>query len=93
MHGRMVHASNIKVLQVVDPSLIVAGGETGQTRVYVHLQQPIENLKVGDVVSITGTVKKSSKATDITGGLSSTASQTLNAQPFFIEAQSCEKSG
>jgi uncharacterized protein (TIGR02271 family) len=93
VHGRMVHASNIKVLQVVDPSLIVVGGESGQTRVYVHSQQPIDNLKVGDTVSITGTVKKSSKATDITGGLSSTASQTLNAQPFFIEAQSCEKSG
>jgi uncharacterized protein (TIGR02271 family) len=93
MHGRMVHASNIKVLQVVDPSLIVVGGETGQTRVYVHLQQPVENLKAGDTVSITGTVKKSSKATDITGGLSGTASQTLSAQPFFIEAQSCEKSG
>jgi uncharacterized protein (TIGR02271 family) len=93
MHGRMVHASNIKVLQVVDPSLIVVGGETGQTRVYVHLQQPATEIKAGDTVSITGTVKKSSKATDITGGLSGTASQTLNAQPFFIEAQSCEKSG
>jgi hypothetical protein len=40
-----------------------------------------------------GTVKQSSKATDITGGLSSNVSQTLTAQPFFIEAQSCQKSG
>jgi stress response protein YsnF len=93
MHGRMVQCSNAKVLQVVDPSLIVVGGETGQTRVYVHLQQPVQDIKPGDTVSITGTVKKSSKATDITGGLSSTASQTLTAQPFFIEAQSCQKSG
>jgi uncharacterized protein (TIGR02271 family) len=93
MHGRMVQCSNAKVVQVVDPSLIVVGGETGQTRVYVHLQQPVQDIKPGDTVSITGTVKKSSKATDITGGLSSTASQTLNAQPFFIEAQSCQKSG
>jgi uncharacterized protein (TIGR02271 family) len=93
MHGRMVQCSSIKVLQVVDPSLLVVGGETGQTRVYVHLQQPVENIKAGDMVSITGTVKQASKATDITGGLSSTASQTLNSQPFFIEAQSCQKSG
>jgi len=93
MHGRTVQCSSIKVLQVVDPSLIVVGGESGQTRVYVHLQQPSENLKAGDMVSITGTVKKSSKATDITGGLSSIVLQTLNSQPFFIEAQSCEKSG
>src|SRR5262249_46010446 len=40
MHGRMVQCSNAKVVQVVDPSLIVVGGESGQTRVYVHLQQP-----------------------------------------------------
>jgi uncharacterized protein (TIGR02271 family) len=93
MHGRMVQCSNIKVLQVVDPSLIVVGGESGQTRVYVHLQQPATDIKPGDTVSITGTVKKSSKATDITGGLSSSASQTLNSQPFFIDAQSCQKSG
>jgi uncharacterized protein (TIGR02271 family) len=93
MHGRMVQCSNAKVVQVIDPSLIVVGGETGETRVYVHLQQPMQDLKPGDTVSITGTVKKSSKATDITGGLSSTASQTLNAQPFFVEAQSCQKSG
>jgi len=93
VHGRMVQCSNAKVVQVIDPSLIIIGGETGQTRVYVHLQQPVENIKSGDTVSITGTVKQASKATDITGGLSSTASQTLNAQPFFVEAQSCQKSG
>jgi uncharacterized protein (TIGR02271 family) len=91
MHGRMVQCSNAKVIQVVDPSLIVVGGESGQTRVYVHLQQPIQDIKAGDTVSISGTVKKTSKATDITGGLSSTVSQTLNAQPFFVEAQSCQK--
>jgi uncharacterized protein (TIGR02271 family) len=93
MHGRMVQCSNAKVLQVIDPSVIVVGGETGQTRVYVHLQQPAQDIKQGDTVSIAGTVRKSSKATDITGGLSSTVSQTLNAQPFFVEAQSCQKSG
>ena len=93
MNGRTVQCSNAKVLQIVDPSLIVVGGESGQTRVYVHLQQPVENLKTGDSVSIMGTVKQSSKATDITGGLSSNVSQTLTAQPFFIEAQSCQKSG
>ena len=93
LHGRTVQFSNAKVVQLIDPSLIVVGGETGQTRVYVHLQQPVENLKAGDTVSIMGTVKQSSKATDIMGGLSSNVSQTLTAQPFFIEAQSCQKSG
>jgi uncharacterized protein (TIGR02271 family) len=93
LHGRMVQFSNAKIVQVIDPSLIVVGGESGQTRVYVHVQQPAENLKAGDTVSIMGTVKQSSKATDITGGLSSNVSQTLTAQPFFIEAQSCQKSG
>jgi uncharacterized protein (TIGR02271 family) len=93
LDNRMVQFSNVKVLQVIDPTLIAVGGETGQTRVYVHMQQPIENLKLGDMVSINGKVKQTAKATDITGGLSGNVSQTLTAQPFFIEAQSCQKSG
>ena len=75
---------------MLDPSLIVVGD---QGRVCVHLQQPIQGLKPGDMVTITGTVKESSKATDITGALSNTASQALTSHRFFIEAQSCQKSG
>jgi len=93
MNGRMVQCSNVKVQQVLDPTLISVGGEENQPTVCVHLQQPAQNLKPGDTVTITGTVKESSKATDITGALSNTASHTLTSHRFFIEAQSCQKSG
>jgi hypothetical protein len=93
MHGKSVRCSNVKVQQVMDATLITVGGEGNQPEVCVHLQQPAQNLKAGDTVTITGTVKESSKATDITGGLSSASSQTLNSHRFFIECQSCEKGG
>jgi uncharacterized protein (TIGR02271 family) len=93
MHGKMVQCSNVKVQQVMDPTLITVGGEGNQPEVCVHLQQPTANLKPGDTVTITGTVKESSKSTDITGGLSNTASQALNSHRFFIEAKSCQKGG
>jgi len=93
MHGKMVQVSSVKVQQVLEPTLITVGGEGNQPEVCIHLQQPAQNLKPGDTVTITGTVKESSKATDITGGLSSSASQTVNSHRFFIEAQSCQKSG
>lgn len=90
INGKMVQCSDVKVQQVLDPTLIVVGTKA---RVCVHLQQPIQDLKPGDMVTITGTVKESSKATDITGALSNTASQALTSHRFFIEAQSCQKSG
>jgi uncharacterized protein (TIGR02271 family) len=93
MNGRMVQCSNVKVQQVLDPTLISVGGEDNQPTVCIHLQQPMQNLKAGDTVTITGTVRESSKATEITGALSNTASHTLTSHRFFIEAQSCQKSG
>jgi uncharacterized protein (TIGR02271 family) len=93
MHGKMVQVSSVRVQQVLEPTLITVGGEGNQPEVCIHLQQPMESIKPGDTVSIIGTVKESSKATDITGGLSNTASQVLNSHRFFIEAQSCQKSG
>jgi len=90
INGRNVQCSSVKVQQVLDPSLIVVGE---QGRVCVHLQQPMTDIKPGDTVSITGTVKESSKATDITGALGNTASQALSSHRFFIDAQSCQKGG
>jgi uncharacterized protein (TIGR02271 family) len=93
MDGKMVQVSSVRVQQVLEPTLITVGGEGNQPQVCVHLQQPAQGIKPGDTVTITGTVRESSKATDITGGLSNTASQALNSHRFFIECQSCQKSG
>jgi hypothetical protein len=93
MSGKMVQVSSVKVAQVLDPTLITVGGEANQPMVCVHLQQPATDIKPGDTVTITGTVKESSKATDITGALSNTASQALSSHRYFIDAQSCQKGG
>jgi stress response protein YsnF len=90
---RKVQCSNVKVQQVVEPTLVTVGGEAGQPAVYLHLPQPIENLKAGDTINFTGTVKGPSKSTQIAGTLSKTGSQSLNAQPFYVEAESCQMSG
>jgi len=90
---RKVQCSNVKVQQVVEPTLVTVGGEAGQPAVYLHLQQPIENLKAGDTINFTGTVKGPSTSTQIAGTLSKTGSQSLNAQPFYVEAESCRMSG
>ncbi len=89
--GRTVQCSNVTVQQVADPTLVTVGGDAGQPALFVHLQQPIENLKAGDKIDFTGTVNEP-KSTETTGALSGAASQSLNAQPFFIEAQSCQMS-
>jgi len=90
-----------KVAAAVDPWLVrltikrpSGATDTGNGIVLTADGQFVANDHLVDgAVSIMGTVKQSSKATDITGGLSSNVSQTLTAQPFFIEAQSCQKSG
>jgi stress response protein YsnF len=91
--GRMVQCSDVTVQQVTEPTLITIGGEAGHPAVYLLLRQPVDNLKAGDKISFTGTVKEPSKSSEITGALSNEASRTLNAQPFFVEAQSCQMSG
>jgi uncharacterized protein (TIGR02271 family) len=90
VRGRKVQFSSITVQQVAEPSLITVAGEAGQAAIYVHLPKPVENLKPGDKIILTGTVKEP-KSSQITG-VSNTASQSLNAQPFFVEAESCQMS-
>jgi stress response protein YsnF len=90
--GRRVELSNMKVQEVVSPNLIAVGTDTDSTRVYAYLHQPIENLKVGDKVNLTGTIRQPSTATSATAAAGAEGAQKLNAQPFFIEAQTAQMS-
>jgi stress response protein YsnF len=90
--GRSVQLSNVKVQQVVDPNLISVVGEGAKTPIYAHLQQPVQNLKPGDKINLTGMVQEPSKAPGLAATLSSSASQTIESQRFFVEAQSAELS-
>jgi uncharacterized protein (TIGR02271 family) len=90
--GRPVQLSNMKVQEVISPSLISIGEEGEQSRVYAYSQQPIENVKVGDKVNVTGTVKQPSAITSVSAALGADVAQRLNAQPFFVDAKSAQVS-
>jgi stress response protein YsnF len=90
--GHHVQLSNIKVQEIVNPYVIAIGSDTDSTRVYAYLHQPIQNLKVGDKVNLSGTIRQPSTVTSVTAAAGGEGSQRLNAQPFFLEAQSAQLS-
>src|SRR5262249_52960355 len=81
LSGRNVQLSSAKVQEIIDPHLISVGTDASQSRVYVYLPQPIENLKVGDKVTLTGSVKEPSMLTSANAALGSEVSQKLKSQP------------
>jgi uncharacterized protein (TIGR02271 family) len=87
--GREVQLSSVKVQQVVAPTVIAVTAEGMRSPAYVHLQQPIDSLKVGDKVKLTGRIQEPSKITELSS-LDSTSSQLVSSRPFVIEAQSAE---
>jgi hypothetical protein len=90
--GRGVQLSNMKVEEMVDRYVISVGTENDPTRIYVYLHQPIENLKVGDKLNLSGFISLPSTFTIATAAAGSEGSKRLNAQPFFVEAQSAQLS-
>lgn len=86
--GRSVQLSNAKVQEIINPHLVAVGTEGEQQRIHVYLQQPIENLKVGDEINLTGTVKAPSAATSAAAAMGSDISEKLSSQPFYVDAQS-----
>jgi len=90
MTGRGVQLSGVEVQEVISSSLIAVGDDSG-SRVYVHLKEAMEDIKTGDKINLNGTVKEPSAGTSITAALGSETSQKLKSQPFFVEAQSAQK--
>ena len=86
--GRQCQFSNVKVKNVVGDRLVVLSPDNGQA-VYVVGSQAASNIKPGDTVNITGTVRAGGSAS----GLSGDAAQTLSTQPMYIEAQKIEAAG
>jgi hypothetical protein len=92
LSGRPIQISNVEVQEVVDSTLIAVVGEGTRMPIYAHLQQPLENIKPGDKVSFTGIVREPTKTPGLAAALSTSAAQAINAQPFFLEAQSAQVS-
>jgi stress response protein YsnF len=84
MAGRQVRLSKVKVDAVVGPQLISIG-TAGERPILVRLQQPMPNLKEGDEINLTGTIRQAAQAN--TQGLNGDASHVLSQQQVYVEAQ------
>lgn len=88
IYGRPVKLSGVTVQEVVNPQLISIAGPGIQKPLYTRLAQPIDGLKAGDKINLTGVVQNPTKVSDLANGLTSNASQALKAQPLLIESKS-----
>jgi stress response protein YsnF len=88
--GQQVRLNNVPVRVVVGPNLIGLGTGTDEQPIYVHLQQPIANLREGENINITGTINSPSQAPEGTV-LTGESAHVLGAQDFFISARSAQK--
>jgi uncharacterized protein (TIGR02271 family) len=84
--GRQVQFSNCRVQNVIGDHVAVLSSGNGQS-FYVYSESGTKNLKAGDTVSLSGSVK--SGASDLNGG----AAQVLSSQPMYIDAQTISASG
>jgi uncharacterized protein (TIGR02271 family) len=84
--GKSVRLSGVQVQQAFGDRLIALRGS--ETPVYVQLRQP-QNLRAGQTVTITGTVKSRSQ-TSTQSELAQQEQEALRGQPFYIEAQNIQ---
>jgi stress response protein YsnF len=84
LDGQSVRLSTVQVQQPLGDRLFVLQAQ-GRP-VYVRLSQP-QQLRAGETVTISGTVKRAGASS----GLSEQDQQTLQGQPFYIEAQRIER--
>jgi len=85
---RSVRLSNVKVERVINNRVVEIRDDGGRA-CYVRLNETMPNVKEGDTLNITGTVKPiPSTMSDL--GLGEEAKQALKGQQVFVEAQKFE---
>jgi stress response protein YsnF len=82
--GRQVNVSNAKVQQVVGDRLLAVDSGSG-TPIYVKTADSTSNIKSGQTINLTGTVKGVPQSTSDLG-LDQTSAQQLQGQPIYVEA-------
>jgi hypothetical protein len=81
--GRQVNLSNLKVQQVIGEHFVVLNDSTGKP-LYARVAQGAAELKPGDQVSVTGTVKRvPSSLTNL--ALSDEANQALQGKDVYLD--------
>jgi len=84
--GRSVKLSDAKVQKISGEHLLALGSDPN-SQTWIHVTQPIQGIKEGDTVRVSGMVQSTSQAQS---SLGEDATQ-LQGQPVFIEATSVEK--
>lgn len=83
--GRSVNFKDMKCTRVVDDHAIQVSTDSGR-RIYILSDDPISNVKPGDTVVVTGTVREAGSA-----AVSEKKGATyLMSQPYYIQAKKIE---
>jgi uncharacterized protein (TIGR02271 family) len=83
--GRPVKLSDLKVQQVIGDNFVVLSDNTGKP-LCARVTQGAGEVKVGDTVSLTGTVNRV-PSTTASLGFSQEANQALQGQPIYLDTQ------
>jgi len=87
-NGRPVQFSGVRVQTIPGDRLVELTTENGKP-IYVVLNQPAADLKPGDTINLTGTIRPV-PASPSELGLSEEAAQKLKGQQFFIDSGKIE---
>jgi len=82
--GRQVNLSDAKVQQVLGDRLLTVSSGTG-TPIYVRTSESTSQIKPGQTVSLSGSIKQVPQSiTDL--GLDQSSAQQLQGQPIYVDA-------
>jgi len=81
--GRQVQLSGLKVQNIFDNRVIALSSDGGRT-FYAVSKEPVANINVGDMVTLSGKINKLSEAQISIMG--EQAAQRVRSQPYYIDA-------
>ena len=91
LQGKRVHLKDAKVKQVLGQDAFTLTSETETKEVLVKSQRPVEDIKAGQTVTVSGSV--SPMPQDPTQlGIDQTAAQKIQGQKFYIQARQVKPS-
>jgi len=88
LNGRTVKFTGVRVQSLPGDQVVELATDKGQP-IYVKLSQPAPDLKAGDTINLTGTIKQT-PASPTELGLSEEAAQKLKGQPLYIDSGKIE---
>jgi len=88
LNGQRVELSSVRVERSSGRLIALHSQDSQERPIYVCVREPQQDLKAGQNVKVTGTIKAASQISQ--SGLSQQEQRMLQGQPFYIEAQTVE---